>query len=173
MRPTLLSLLAFSFAGCLGYTLGPIKPNIMKDVHTICVHSTRTDILQPRLEALIANVIIRRIQRDGTYQIADEKHADAILDCKLENLIRRPNRGVTGNQLLTAEYQLNMRVSYRLTNRTSGELIDNRNASGSAYFFTTGTSTIASDVNQDEAQAIPIAADDMANELVSELSEGW
>jgi Lipopolysaccharide-assembly len=173
MRPAFLSLLAFSFAGCLGYTLGPVKPNVMKDVHTIAVHAVHTDILQPRLESLIANVIIRHLQRDGTYQVADEKHADAILDCKLEALVRRPNRGVTGNQLLTAEYELTMRISYRLTNRVSGELIDTRTASGSAFFFSTGSSTIASDVNQDESQAIPVAADDMAKELVSELAEGW
>jgi hypothetical protein len=173
MRTILISLLAFALAGCAGYKIGPIKPKIMKGVTSIAVPTFKTDILEPRIETLLANVLIRQIQRDGTYKVADEKEADAILTCTLEGLDRRPNRSVNGNQLLTAEYELSLRVSYKLTNRKTGEPIDNRTATGTTFFFATGSNTLASDVNQDEQQAIPLAAADMAEHLVSQIAEGW
>ncbi len=164
---------ALTLSGCAGYTLGPVRPTVMKGVETIAVHPFHSDVLQPRIEALLANVVIRQIQRDGTYKLADEKNADAILDCKLVTLDRRPNRGAIGNELLTTEYYLNMRVTYKITNRKTGALLDGRAATGATYFFATGSNTLASDVNQDEEQAIPIAADHMAEQLVSQLAEGF
>ena len=37
----------------------------------------------------------------------------------------------------------------------------------------TGTAGVAQDVNQDERSAVPLAAEDMATQLVSQYSEGW
>ena len=173
MRIFLLPFLVIALAGCAGYTIGPIKPKMMKGVATIAVPAFKTDILQPRIEVPLANAVIRQIQRDGTYKIADEKNADAILECKLEQIQRRPNRGTVGNELLTTEYALTLRVSYKVTKRTTGEVLDTRSATGTTNFFATGSSTLTSDVNQDEQQAIPVAAEDMATHLVSQISEGW
>jgi len=36
-----------------------------------------------------------------------------------------------------------------------------------------GSSAIQADVNNDERQAIPLAAEDLAVRLVSQISEGW
>jgi hypothetical protein len=40
-------------------------------------------------------------------------------------------------------------------------------ASGSTNFF------VGNDINTDERQALPLAAEEMARHLVSQLSEGW
>ena len=45
--------------------------------------------------------------------------------------------------------------------------MDDRNASGSTSFFVSG------DVNQDERQAIPLAAQGVGQRIVSDISEGW
>ncbi len=57
--------------------------------------------------------------------------------------------------------------------RATGKEIDARTVNGTTSFFVSGSNTIAADVNQDERQAFPIAAEDLAIRLVSQLSEGW
>src|SRR5829696_6241340 len=79
MRLLLLSLLALCFPGCAGYQLGPVKPKLMADVRSIAVASFKNDTLEPRVEVMLANAVIKQIQQDGTYRVADEKSADAIL----------------------------------------------------------------------------------------------
>ncbi len=173
MRSALCLFAAFLLAGCAGYQLGPIKPKPMADVTTIAVPSFKSNVLAPRVETLLANAVIRQIQRDGTYRVVDSNSADAVLHCTLESMDRRPNRTTNGNELLTQEYQLTLRVNYRIEKRRTGEQLDRRNVTGSTYFFATGSDTLSSDLNQDEQQAIPLAAEKMAENLVAAISEGW
>jgi hypothetical protein len=45
--------------------------------------------------------------------------------------------------------------------------------SGKTSFFVSGSNALAADVNQDERQALPLAIEDAATRLVSQISEGW
>jgi hypothetical protein len=80
---------------------------------------------------------------------------------------------VRGNVLLTREYELLIRVRYKVTNRVTGQQIENRTVSGKTSFFVSGSNALAADVNQDERQALPLAIEDAAVRLVSQISEGW
>lgn len=168
-----LPLLVLALGGCAGYQLGPIKPKTMRGVTTIAVPSFRNETLHPRVEVQMANTLIKQIQQDGTYRIADEKNADAILECTLLDIERRPSRSVQGNVLLSREYTLTLRVRYRVYNRVTGEDLESRSVTGTTSFFVSGSNARAADVLQDERQALPIAAEDMAVRLVSQISEGW
>ncbi|MEA3211842.1 MAG: hypothetical protein QOE70_4899 [Chthoniobacter sp.] len=173
MRLALLfPLAALFFGGCAGYHVGPIKPKSMREVQTIAVPSIKNETLEPRVEVLLANSLIKQFQQDGTYRIVDEKDADAILECTLDEIVRRPARSVRGNVLQTREFTLTLRLRYRVMDR-KGRILEQRSANGQTSFFVSGTNTIAADVNQDERQALPIAAEDAAVRLVSQLSEGW
>lgn len=169
----LLPLLALIFSGCAGYTLGPIKPKIMRNVQTIAVPSFKNDTLEPRMEVLLANSVIKQIQQDGTYQIASEKTADAILEGTIEKIERRPARSVIGNVVRTREYTLIIEVRYRVYERATGREIDSRPITGQTSFFVSGTDNVAADVRGDERQAFPLAAEDLAVRLVSQIAEGW
>ncbi|HEX8311389.1 MAG TPA: LptE family protein [Chthoniobacteraceae bacterium] len=165
--------LAVALSGCAGYQIGPIKPTIMAGVKTIAVPNFKNDTLEPRVEALLANSVIKQIQQDGTYQIARENSADAILECTLDEIQRRPARSLSGNVLLTREYQLTLRVRYRVIRRDTGVVLEQRTVNGTTSFFVSGSNPVSGDIVQDERQAIPIAAEDMAVRLVSQISEGW
>ncbi len=78
-----------------------------------------------------------------------------------------------GNVEQTKEFDLVLRVRYRVIERTTGRELDSRTVTGQTSFFVTGSNTIAADVNQDERQALPIAAEDLAVRMVSQISEGW
>jgi hypothetical protein len=169
----IVSLAALLFTGCAGDKIGPIKPKFMAQVTKIAVPSFRNDTLEPRVEVDLANAVIKQFQQDGTYQMVNEKDADAILEGTLELIRRSPARGVTGNILQTEEYILQIRVRCKLTNRATGVLMDERTISGQTSFFVSGSQSVTADVNQDERQAVPLAAEDMATQLVSQYSEGW
>jgi outer membrane lipopolysaccharide assembly protein LptE/RlpB len=167
-----LPLVALVLSGCAGYHVGPIKPKSMREVKTIAVPSFKNDTLEPRVEVLLANSVIKQLQQDGTFQVARESDADAIFEGTLDEMIRRPSRSVRGNVLQTREYTLVLRIRFRVLDR-SGRVLEQRTVAGQTSFFVSGTDTLAADVNQDERQALPLAAEDAAVRIVSILSEGW
>ena len=79
---------------------------------------------------------------------------------------RAPARSVRGNVLSTTEFVLVLVVKYTLVGR-DGKPLSAGGASGSTSFF------VGSDVNTDERQALPLAAEGLARNVVSQLSEGW
>ncbi len=164
---------ALSLGGCAGYHIGPIKPVKFSAVKTIAVNTFKNETLQPRVEVTLANSVIKQIQQDGTYRVADEPDADALLSGTLSQIRRRPSRNVRGNVLQTREYTLELHVHYKITERGTGKLLDARDVVGTTSFFVSGSGSIAADVNQDELQAFPLAAEDLAVRLVSQISEGW
>ena len=72
-----------------------------------------------------------------------------------------------GNVLSTTEFNLVMRVKYRLVGPDGKAIGPPGEALGTTSFFR------GSDVITDERQAIPLAAEELANHLVTQLSEGW
>jgi hypothetical protein len=162
------ALLCLFFPGCLGYKLGPIQPHFMEGIHTIAVPTMRNETLIPRIEVLATDTLIRQIQEDGTYQVAsDEDTADAVLEAEITQVIRRPSRTVINDVQTTEEFDMTLTIHYRIIRKATGETIDDRVATGTTSFFVSG------DVNQDERQAIPLAALSASQQAVREFSEGW
>jgi hypothetical protein len=159
-------LLVFLLGGCAGYHLGPATPGYLRNVHTIAVPTFSNSTLVPRIEVLVTNTVIKQFQQDGTFRIVNADMADATLKCEIVGVNRSPARSVRGNVLSTTEFNVTMSVKYTLTAR-SGEVMGSGGAGGSTSFFR------GSDVATDERQALPLAAEELARNLVSRLSEGW
>ncbi|MEN3368977.1 MAG: hypothetical protein V7609_1120 [Verrucomicrobiota bacterium] len=151
----------------MGYHLGPAKPAHLKEIHAIAVPMFRNNTLVPRIEALVTGTVIKQFQQDGTYRIAREEDADATLHAEIVSVGRSPARSVRGNVLSTTEFSLTVTVSYKLVGRDGKVVAGPANASGGTSFF------VGSDVSTDERQALPLAVEQLAGSLVSQLSEGW
>jgi len=160
-------LAALLLPGCAGYHVGPVKPSSLKSVNLIAVPSFKNDTTVPRIEVPLANALISQLQQDGTYQVVSENQSDAILEGRITSIDRVPVRALLGNVLATTEYNLDIRIQYTLTDRRTGKVLVNRNVTGETSFFVGG------DLQQDEQQAIPLAAEKAAVQIVSTLSEGW
>ena len=174
----LLSLLAVMLcAACGGYHVGPVKPTKFKNVQRICVKNFKNDTLEPRMESLLANAVIKQLHLDGTYQITGESNADAILQGTLQQIQRTPTRALRGNILQSTEYLLTLRAGYTLTETHGGKVLDARTVQGTTNFFVSAGSArqdlLTADTAQDERQAIPLAAEDLATRIASLISEGW
>jgi outer membrane lipopolysaccharide assembly protein LptE/RlpB len=153
--------------GCLGYHVGPVKPSVLRDVHGIAVPTFENKTLLPRIEALITDSVIKQLQQDGTYRIANENNADAILKAEISEISRTPARSLRGNVLATTEFNLAMHVKYKLETPSGTVLMPSTEVVGTTSFF------VGEDVTTDERQALPLAAEELAIHLVTQLSEGW
>ena len=115
----------------------------------------------------MTNTVIKQLQQDGTFRIADSDKADATLKAEIRSVARNPARSVRGNVLATTEFNLNLVVRYSLIGRDGKVIAGPAEVSGTTSFF------VGTDVATDQRQALPLAAEDLAVRLTSQLSEGW
>jgi hypothetical protein len=167
LKALLAAVFCLALSGCLGYHVGPVKPYYLRDVHTIAVPTFKNGTLVPRIEVLATDTVIKQLQQDGTFQIVGGDKADATLNGEVFRILRIPARSVRGNVLATSEFALSLTLKYSLTGPNGQPLAPPGEAVGSTSFFVT------SDVTTDERQALPLATEDLATRLVTQLSEGW
>jgi len=160
-------LLVFLLGGCAGYKLGPATPGYLRQVHAIAVPTFSNTTLVPRIEVLFTGTVIKQFQQDGTFKIGNEETSDAVLQGEIVRVSRSPARSVRGNVLATSEFNLAMRVKYKVVGRDGKPLGPTAEAVGTTSFF------VGTDVTTDERQALPLATEELATRLVSQLSEGW
>ena len=167
MKASLATVFCLALYGCLGYHVGPVKPYYLSDVHTIAVPTFKNRTLVPRIEVLVTDTVIKQLQQDGTFQVANGDKADATLEGQIDRINRLPARSVRGNVLATTEFNLGLIVKYSLIGRDGKPLAGPSQTVGTTSFF------VSSDPTSDERQALPLATEDLATRLVSQLSEGW
>ena len=161
----------FSLGGC-GYHLGEIKPTPMRRVTTLAVPTFKNMTLIPRLEAQTADAVVKQFQQDGTYRIDSVDRADAIVEGTIESVKRVPMRIFANNVLQTSEFELTLTVRYRVVDRITGAVLMQGTATGVTPFFTE-SDRVNSDLVTNQNMNYPIAAQRMAEHLVSRVSEGW
>jgi hypothetical protein len=167
LKASLATVFCLALSGCLGYHVGPVKPYYLRDVHSIAVPTFKNRTLVPRIEVLVTDTVIKQLQQDGTFQIESGDKADATLNGEVYRIARTPARSVRGNVLATTEFALTLSVKYSLTGKNGEQLAAASDAIGTTTFF------VSSDVTTDERQALPLATEDLATRLVSQISEGW
>ena len=163
--------LLLSLGGC-GYHLGEIKPTPMRRVTTIAVNTFTNKTLLPRVEAQTADAVVKQFQQDGTYRIESSDRADAIVEGSIESVQRQPMRVFASNVLQTSEFELTLIVKYRVIDRITGAVLMEGRAVGVTPFFTE-TDRVNSDLVTNQNMNYPIAAQRMAEKLVSKVAEGW
>jgi len=159
-------LACLGLSGCLGYHIGSAKPYYLSNVHTIAIPTFANKTLLPRVEVLITGTVIKQFQQDGTFKIANS-NADATLKGEIIRISRSPARSVRGNVLATSEFNFAVRVKYRLVGPDDKPLGPSGEVVGTTSFF------VGTDVTTDERQALPLATEELATRLVTQLSEGW
>jgi outer membrane lipopolysaccharide assembly protein LptE/RlpB len=166
MKNFALLLAALLLSGC-AYTLGDARPSMMRGMQTLAVPVSQNKTLEPNVEGLLADTIIKGLQTDGTYSIGPEKTADATVYTTLLSANRRPARSVRGNVLATSEYELVTVVGYEVVENSTGKQLMTGAVNGRTSFFVTP------ELQTDEQQALPLAFSDAAVKLASRLSEGF
>ena len=162
-----LCILIGCFSGCAGYTLGPAPPTYMKGVRSVAVPIFKNTTITPDVQTLATTTVIKQIQEDGTYQVTGLDQADAVVRGTIYLIDRLKSRSLTGNVLASAEFNLRVIIDFRIERPNTGELLGAKRIEGDTSFF------VGNDIFTQEREAIPLAVQDAAAQLVSFLSEGW
>ena len=161
-----LAVAAFLLGGC-AYQLGDARPSMMRGITTLSVPTSKNKTLEPNVEGLLADTVVKQLQTDGTYKVSYTDRSDAILYTTLQEVQRTPARAVRGNVLSTSEYIFTTMVGYEVIDRATGKQLMQGTVNGRTSFFVTA------DLQTDEIQALPLAFSDAAVKLASRLSEGF
>lgn len=160
-------MLALVLAGCAGYTVGPIQPTFMKDVHRIAVPIFDNHTNEPDVEALATTTLIAQLQQDGTYQVTQSDQADAEIKGIITAVIRSQARALTGNVLASSEFNLTVRIHLNIIDARTKATLSQRDVEGTSRFF------VQNDVTSQERQALPLAFQEASVQATSFLTEGW
>ena len=157
-----------ALSGCAGYRVGDISGRDLQGVRSVYVPVARNTSLTPDLDMTVTNAVIRRFNNDGTLSVQQNNAADSELDITVTNVYQTAVRSSTSDILVTAEYQLTIQATATYVNRKLGrKIFENTSVSGSTYFFT------QADIQEGVRQALPLAAQDLANNTVKLVTEGW
>ena len=117
----------------------------------------------------VTNAILQEIDRDGTFRHARKDEADAILEVTVKKIERSPIQQSVEQYLTTLQYQLTITLEYRVYSmKDKKEVIGKAITSGYTTFFVQGDQT------ESQRQALPLAAQNAAQNLVTSLaSRGW
>lgn len=163
---TLLAVLTAS--GCAGYRVGDVSGRNLQGVHSVYVPVARNNSLQPDIQVTVTNSIIRRFNTDGTLEVNQSSNADSELDVTITDVQSSPLRSSQNDILITAQYQLTIRATATYVNRRLGrKIFENVEVTGMTSFFT------QSNIQEGIRQALPLAANDLANNTVKLVTEGW
>ena len=155
-------------SGCAGYRVGNTSGRDLQGVRSVYVPVARNTSLEPDLQMTVTNAIIRRFNSDGTLEVNQNASSDSELDITITNVQHTAVRSSTTDILVTAQYQVTIQATATYVNRRLGrKIFENHSVSGSTTFFT------QSNIQEGERQALPLAAEDLANNTVKLITEGW
>jgi hypothetical protein len=161
-------LVILALPGCAGYRVGDVSGRDLQGVRSVYVPTVHNTSLTPELEMTVTNAIIRRFNNDGALTVVQNASADSELDVTVTNVYETAFRSSSSDILVTAEYQLSIQGTATYVNRKLGrKIFENTAVSGTTYFFT------QADIQEGIRQALPLAAQDLANNTVKLVTEGW
>lgn len=178
------------FPGCAGYQLGSkaSKPSAYANVEKLYVPTFKNETLEPRLNVLVTNAIISALQQDGTYEITTKEEADAILVGSIRQIRRFQQRSTQTEVLQSRELLETIQIDFHLEDPVTGKDLATVTAFGLDAVNgiagtgprprsgnVTGQTTVFLDRNFElsERQALSLAAQDAAEQIVSQITEGW
>lgn len=162
------ALLAALGAGGCAYHLGSIAGEELHGVTTVYVPVVKNETYEPNISVMVTDAIIRHLHRDGTLRVVREADADSTLDVKLTEFERRPQRSARRDTRVVSEYRVQLKAEATFSKR-GGEtpVFQKRRFTGETEFF------LGQDLQEAERQSMGLLADDLARQIVSEVTEGW
>jgi len=157
-------------ASCANYKIGNTpKGGGLEGTRVFYVPTAVNETDETAVPGPVTNAILQEIDRDGTFRHARKDEADAILEVTVKKIERSPIQQSVEQYLTTLQYQLTLTVEYRVYSlKDKKEVIGKTLISGYTTFFVQGDQT------ESQRQALPLAAQSAAQNLVTSLaSRGW
>jgi len=155
---------------CANYKMGSTPKGAgFEDIRILYVPTAVNETDETAVPGPVTNALLQEIDRDGTFRHARKDEADAILEVTVKEIKRSPIQQSVEQYLTTLQYQLTLVLEYRVYSmKDKKEVIGKTMVSGYTTFFVQGDQT------ESQRQALPLAAQSAAQNLVTSLaSRGW
>ena len=170
MKPLLLLLPIAAVCSCANYKMGNTpKGGGLDDVRILYVPTAVNETDETAVPGPVTNAILQEIDRDGTFRHARKDESDAVLEVTVKKIERVPIQQSVEQYLTTVQYQLNLSLEYRVYSmKDKKEVVTKTTVTGYTTFFPQGDQT------ESQRQALPLAAQNAAENLVTSLANrGW
>jgi hypothetical protein len=162
--------LSFLLIGCANYKMGNTPKGAgLTNIRVLYVPTAQNETDETAVPGPVTNAILQEIDRDGTFRHARKDECDAILEVTVKRIERSAIRQSTEQFLTTLQFQLLLTLEYRLYDvKEKKEVFPKTLVTGTTTFFVQGDQT------ESQRQALPLAAQSAAQNLVNALSNrGW
>lgn len=157
-------------SSCASYQVGNTPKGAgLQDVRVLYVPTAANETDETAVPGPVTNAILQEIDRDGTFRHARKDESDAVLEITVKKIERSPIQQSVEQYLTTLQYQLTLTLEYRVYSmKDKKEVIGKTMSRGYTTFFVQGDQT------ESQRQALPLAAQNAAKNLVTSLaSRGW
>jgi len=150
--------------GCAGYRLGSTLP---PGIDTIHIPSFVNETEEPLLDVETTRAAIQDFQQDGTLKVSNQEQADAQLDVRLTRFVLEPLRYDNDEVRTAREYRMRITADITFQRLSDGAILTQRSVQGEATFDFEG------DIASSKQSVLPVAAEDLAHEIVESVVELW
>lgn len=148
--------------GC-AYRLGPTNEQVA-GAQTLTVEPFPNDTLQPGLTDIVNSAVRRQVQRDGTFRLDTRGSADVVVSGRIIRYGRLPLGSRRDDVITPQDYDVS--ITARVVATRGGQVIYEGDVTGRALVASTVN------LNVSERENIPVAAENLARILISEIANG-
>jgi hypothetical protein len=153
-------------AGCAGYHLGPVNPNVVAGDKSVEIVPFNNKTLQPRLGDAVTQALRERLQTDGTYRLATRNPGDIVVTGVI-TAYHRESLSFLRTDVTTAEnYRGGLTAHVTARDRATGRVLLDKNVNGYTLV------QVGTDLADAERQSLPLLAEDLARNITELLTEG-
>ncbi len=158
-------LAALLLAGCASYQLGAVNGTVA-GAQSIEVQPFNNKALHARLGAAVTQSLRERLQTDGTYRLATHGGGDIVVSGEIRSYDRQ-GLGYLNRDVATPEnYRVDIIAHVTARERATGKLLLDKEVKGHTLVH------IGADLASAERQALPLLAEDLAQNIAGLLTEG-
>ena len=156
---------AVLLAGCAGYHLGPVNGETAGE-KSVEVLPFNNQTLQPRLGDAVTQALREQLMADGTYHLA-RSEGDIVVTGEIKDYTRVGLSYLNSDVLTASNYRVQIVAIVTARDRETGKvLLDKKKVTGYTLVH------VGTDLADAERQAMPLLAQDLAQNVTQLLTEG-
>jgi hypothetical protein len=153
-------------AGCAGYHLGPVNPNVVAGEKSIEIVPFNNQTLQPRLGDAVTQALRERMQTDGTYRLATRNPGDVVVTGVITAYSREGVSFLRTDVTTAVNYRVGITAHVTARDRGTGKVLLDKSVNGYTLV------QVGTDLADAERQSLPLLAEDLARNVAQLLTEG-
>lgn len=157
--------LAILSAGCAGYHLGPVNPDVVAGAKSIEISPFNNQTLQPRLGEAVTQALRERLQTDGTYRLATREPGDIVVTGVITDYRREGTSFLRSDVTTAVNYRVSLTAHVTVRDRATTKLLLDKNVNGYTLI------QVGTDLAESERQSLPLLAEDLARNVAELLTE--